>query len=86
MIPAWRTAGYQVHLIFLQLHDADLAVARVAVRVAQGGHDVAEAVIRRRFAQGWSNFQNVYRELVDSWRLYDNSGAQAVLVDQGARP
>ncbi len=85
MIPAWRTAGYQVHLLFLRLHDADLAVARVAVRVAQGGHDVSEAVIRRRFAQGWANFQNVYRELVDSWRLYDNSGEQAVLIDQGAR-
>jgi predicted ABC-type ATPase len=55
------------------------------VRVTQGGHDVAEKVIRRRFAQGWSNFQNTYRELVDSWRLYDNSGEQAVLIDQGKR-
>jgi predicted ABC-type ATPase len=85
MIPSWQAAGYLVHLIFLRLHDPDLAMARVAVRVTQGGHDVAEKVIRRRFAQGWSNFQNTYRELVDSWRLYDNSGEQAVLIDQGKR-
>lgn len=78
--------GYQVHLIFLRLHDVDLAVARVAVRVAQGGHHVAENVIRRRFDQGWENFQNVYCELVDSWRLYDNSGEHAVLINQGAKP
>jgi len=85
MIPSWQAAGYEVHLIFLRLHDADLAVARVAVRVAQGGHDVAEDVIRRRFAKGWANFQDVYRKLVDSWQLYDNSGEQAVLVDEGTK-
>lgn len=85
MIPSWQATDYQVHLIFLRLHDADLAVARVAVRVAQGGHDVAEDVIRRRFSKGWANFQDVYRRLVDSWQLYDNSGEQAVLVDEGTK-
>ena len=65
--------------------DADLAVARVAVRVAQGGHHVAEDVVRRRFIQGWTNFQNLYRELADSWWLYDNSGEHALLIDQGTK-
>lgn len=77
-IPQWRAAGYWVHLIFLGLQDADLAVARVA----QGGHDVPEPVIRRRFTEGWWNFRNVYRELVDSWRPYDNSRGQAVLLQE----
>lgn len=82
LIPEWREAGYWVHLTFLKLHDADLAVERVATRVAQGGHNVPEPVIRRRFAKGWANFQNVYRELVDSWRLYDNSGEELVLLEE----
>ena len=56
---------------------------RVAVRVAQGGHDVPAEVIRRRFKQGWRNFQNIYRELVDSWQLYDNSGERAELIEEG---
>jgi predicted ABC-type ATPase len=50
--------------------------------VAQGGHNVAEAVIRRRFEVGWLNFREKYRVLVDAWALYDNSGDQPVLVEQ----
>lgn len=82
LIPRWQAAGYWVHLIFLKLEHPDLAVERVATRVAQGGHDVPESVIRRRFTKGWSNFENVYRELVDSWCLYDNSGEQVVLLKE----
>ena len=41
--------GFRVHLAFLALPEADLAVARVADRVRRGGHDVPEPVIRRRF-------------------------------------
>lgn len=39
-IPQWRKAGYYVKLIFLSLPSADVAVKRVAARVAQGGHFV----------------------------------------------
>ena len=84
LIPQWQDAGYWVHLTFLKLHGPDLAVERVATRVAQGGHDVPESVARRRFTKGWSNFQNVYRDLVDSWRLYDNSGEQPVLLEESS--
>jgi predicted ABC-type ATPase len=41
-IKAWRAAGYHVSLFFLALPDAAVAVARVAERVRQGGHDVPE--------------------------------------------
>jgi predicted ABC-type ATPase len=73
-IPRWREAGYHVKLIFLSLPTADVAVARVAARVAQGGHNVPDEVIRRRFDVGLRNFTDIYRDLVDSWILYDNSG------------
>ena len=74
LIPRWRAAGYHVKLIFLSLPTADVAVARVAARRAQGGHTVPEEVIRRRFDAGLRNFTNIYRDMVDSWVLYDNSG------------
>ncbi|HVQ36692.1 MAG TPA: AAA family ATPase [Pyrinomonadaceae bacterium] len=83
LIPGWRTAGYKVHLVFLGLDTAELAVERVRVRVDQGGHNVPEQVIRRRFEQGWRNFVEVYRPLVDSWRLYDNSGELPQLLETG---
>jgi len=79
----WKQAGYHVKLIFLGLPSADLAVARVKARVAQGGHDVPEAVVRRRFDAGLRNLDGVYRKLVDSWVLYDNSGRAPKLLAAG---
>jgi predicted ABC-type ATPase len=49
-IQQWRGNGYIVELIFLSLLSVEEAVQRVATRVRQGGHAVAEEVIRRRFA------------------------------------
>lgn len=85
-IRAWQAAAYRVKLIFLQLDSPDTAIARVAQRVRQGGHDVPEATIRRRFAAGRENFEHLYAPLVDSWVLYDNSGAQPVLLDWSEKP
>jgi len=70
-IPDWQSADYRVELIFLKLRSFRLALARVKDRVAQGGHHVADSVVRRRFRLGWKNFEQVYRPLVDHWELYD---------------
>ena len=82
-IPEWRRAGYGVKLVFLSLPNADMAVARVAARVVQGGHNVPEAVIRRRFAAGIRNFHERYKLLVNDWQIYDNAGSPPVLIDEG---
>lgn len=81
MIEQWQAAGYRVKLLFLQLASADEAIARVAQRVKQGGHDIPAAVIRRRFVAGRSNFERLYAPIVDAWALYDNSAEQPVLLD-----
>ena len=67
------------------LEDVRVAIERVRVRVKQGGHDVPEEVIRRRFMTGWSNFNQIYKRLVDTWVLYDNSGERPVFLDTGGR-
>jgi predicted ABC-type ATPase len=82
MIPVWRSSGYSVDLAFLSLPDVEMAIERVAMRVKQGGHNVPEKVIRRRFVHGIANFER-YKRLVDSWQLYDNSGVPAVLIEEG---
>lgn len=84
-IQAWRAAGYHVSLFFLRLPDAETAIARVAERVLQGGHDIPEAVIRRRFATGLRNFEQVYKAAVDAWVEFDNVGAEPVLMQWGER-
>jgi predicted ABC-type ATPase len=48
-------------------------VARVAERVRQGGHQVPEDVVRRRFAGGLENLFACYPDVVDSWQVYDNA-------------
>ena len=84
-ISRWQRLGYRVELFFLRLPSPEAAIARVRQRVLEGGHDVPEAVIRRRFISGWRNFQVFYRELVDYWRIYDGSGDTPVLLAEGGR-
>lgn len=85
LIPQWRKKGYFVKLIFLQLPNSDMAIARVAARVAQGGHAVTKEVIRRRFITGWQNFQQIYQPLVDAWVLYDNALDEPRHINSGGQ-
>ncbi len=52
-----------------------MAVARVAARVQEGGHDVPEETIRRRYDAGLSNFFRLYQPMTTTWKLCDNSEA-----------
>lgn len=73
---------YIVNLIYFWLQNADLAVERVARRVANGGHSVPEEVIRRRYNRGCKNLISLYLPLCDGWMVYDNSAIEPQLVAQ----
>lgn len=79
----WREQGYRVSLFFLALPDAEVAIARVAERVRQGGHHIPEKVIRRRFVSGLRNFEETYKRVVDAWAIYDNVGESPLLLEWG---
>jgi predicted ABC-type ATPase len=68
-----RESGYHVRLLYFWLESPDLAVARVAQRVAAGGHHVPEATIRQRYKRSVRNFLTLYRSIVDVWQIHDNS-------------
>jgi predicted ABC-type ATPase len=70
-----REQGYWVHLMYFWLQSADLAVARVAVRVQAGGHHIPENTIRQRYTRSLHNFFELYRPAVSHWEFYDNSAA-----------
>ncbi len=84
-IREWRALGYHVKLIFLSLPNADMAVVRVAARVIQGGHNVPEETIRRRFKAGLENLDGLYKPLVNAWMLYDNSGSKLKVLAWGEK-
>jgi len=62
MIPEWRASGYRVRLIFLSLPDADMAISRVAMRVAQGGHNVSRSI-----AGGLLRGYETFKIFICSW-------------------
>jgi predicted ABC-type ATPase len=82
-----RTQGYRIVLFFLWLPDAEMAVARVSNRVREGGHNIAEADIRRRFAAGLRNLFQLYRPHLDTWRLYNASEfpPQVIATESGGK-
>lgn len=83
MIRKWHADGYRIILFFLSLPDAEESIRRVALRVLQGGHNIPEDVIRRRFGAGLQNFHDAYKHEVDAWRLYNNAGMRPVLLAEG---
>ncbi len=68
-----RAAGYRLNLVFYWLPSADMAVQRVKFRVKQGGHDIPEDTIRRRYNAGLRNLVNLYLPLADTALVLDNS-------------
>jgi predicted ABC-type ATPase len=86
LISKWQKVGYRVYLYFLGLESADIAVARVAERVRQGGHDISENIIRRHYAAGLHNLEKYYRKSVDAWTVYDNSTEKPRFLEFGESP
>ncbi len=77
--------GYFVTVLYFWLNSPDLAVARVADRVAHGGHDIPEITIRRRYDVGLHYLFSDYMPIADRWILADNSEIPYKVVAQGWR-
>ncbi len=60
-------------LFYMWVPDVEVSIARVAARVRNGGHDIPEDVIRRRYVAGLRNFFHIYMPLADLWGFYVNT-------------
>ncbi len=80
-----RSDGWRVTLLYLWLPSPEAAIARVARRVRQGGHDIPADVILRRYWKGIANMLNLYLPLADVAAIYDNSDGARVLVAEQKR-
>jgi predicted ABC-type ATPase len=83
LLTGWKTAGYQITIIFLSLTSPHLALQRIASRVRQGGHDIPRADVLRRFQRSWDNYHRLYRPLAQGWAVYDNSCDAPKLLEEG---
>jgi predicted ABC-type ATPase len=75
-----RRDGYAVHLFYFWLESADAAIRRVAERVRAGGHFVPDDTVRRRYSRSVRNFLELYRPVVTTWQVYDNSHGVSRLI------
>ncbi|MBX9628584.1 MAG: hypothetical protein K2X82_32605 [Gemmataceae bacterium] len=69
-----RDGGYIVHLFYFWVESPEVAIGRVAVRVRSGGHHIPDETVRRRSARSVRNFLDLYRPVVTTWEVYDNTG------------
>lgn len=71
-----KQLGYRVTLLYFWLSSPEFAIERVATRVSEGGHNIPENVIRRRYIRGIDNFFNLYLSNCDRWQLVDNTNKE----------
>lgn len=79
-----RSNGYSVTILYFWLNSPEMAIERVASRVAAGGHDIPEETIRRRYQVGASYFINTYAPESDRWILADNSYPPFKVIAEGS--
>jgi predicted ABC-type ATPase len=78
-----KAQGYAVTTFFLWLPDVTMALARVAQRVAAGGHFVPDETVRARYEKGLANFRDLYRGRSDAWYFYDGSTLPPTMIAKG---
>ena len=78
-----QSEGYYVSLIFFWLNTPELAIERVKIRVASGGHNIPEDVIRRRYWAGIKNLYQLYLPICDYWTIIDNSTPPFQIIAEG---
>jgi len=75
-----KEQGYKVTLLYFWLQSIELAKERVKTRVLEGGHDIPEDVIERRYERGIKNLFDIYMDIVDAILIFDNSFGKHQLI------
>ena len=78
-----QQVGYKVTLLFIWLDSPQTAIQRVADRVAEGGHNIPEDVIIRRYRRGIFNLINLYLPICESWIVINNKSVVPELIAKG---
>lgn len=71
---------YKIILIYSFLQSCTTCIKRVKTRVQNGGHDVPEEDIIRRYYKSIVKFWDEYRLMVDDWTLFYNGYDYAPVV------
>ncbi|MDH4472122.1 MAG: zeta toxin family protein [Fluviicola sp.] len=75
-----QSKGYVVTLLFFWLNSEELAIDRVKQRVSEGGHNIPEATIRRRYHRGIDYLFRFFLDICDNYIVVDNSNHEHELI------
>lgn len=78
-IPQWQQAGWQVILIYLYIPSAEFSALRVKQRFEQGGHNVPDDVVARRYPRSIRNLF-LYSEVCDQTFCFNNEQGNVLPV------
>ena len=78
-------AGVEIYVWYVGLDSAELHIARVQSRVTRGGHNIAEADIRRRYEHSRINLIELL-PFLHALRVFDNSHAADPAAGQTPKP
>jgi len=87
MMAEAKQKGWLINLIYVGVASVETSIDRVAQRVAQGGHNVPEEDIRRRYTRSLANLP-IAIELADRATILDNStaaGHQPIAIVENGR-
>lgn len=71
---------YKVTLLFFWLETVELAIERVKTRVLEGGHNIDNETIKRRYYRGIKNLFEIYLPIVNEIMIFDNSFQNPELI------
>nr|WP_315229204.1 zeta toxin family protein [uncultured Albidiferax sp.] len=78
-----KAQGYKVHIFYVALPSAELAIQRVALRVKLGGHNIPPDDITRRFQRSLHNLFALYLPLADRWTVLNNASGTLTSIAHG---
>jgi predicted ABC-type ATPase len=79
-----KNLGYFIIMSYVGVNNPEIAKARVAKRIALGGHGVSEGTVERRYSSSMENLIKLL-PLCDKVNIYDNSGSELILVAYGEK-
>lgn len=75
-----RSLGYRINILFFWLRSTTLAKTRVMTRVLEGGHDIPDDIIERRYVRGIKNLFEIYLPISDNVFIFDNSDGNHEII------
>ena len=79
-----REKDYTVTILYLWIQSPEIALQRVRNRVNNGGHNIPEDTLRRRYRMGIKYLLSTYIPLSDRWVMVDNTKSPFTVIAEGS--